>query len=210
MVRVHPLPLVGLAVRVAVAAVGRRVGVTAGDLAVVVAALGVAAVGVATVGVAGVAVAAVGVGRGGVTGVGVAGIGVAARLVAVAAFVVVATCARAGGGVAVTAVRVGVRIRVGIGVGVGIRVGVRVGVLLSIGTKAGGQRPAVVGVGVRVRVGVGIRRYDASNGFRDVADRGGEQVDHGDEGGRVAVAAGAVPGGLEDRVQALQAGVGMG
>lgn len=58
--------------------------------------------------------------------------------------------------------------------------------------------------------GVENGRYDAADGFRDIADRGCEQVDHGDEGGGAAVAAGPVAGGLEDRVQALQAGVGMG
>jgi len=33
--------------------------------------------------------------------------------------------------------------------------------------------------------------FDVSSGFEDVWERGGEQVDDGDEGGGVAIAAGA-------------------
>ena len=41
--------------------------------------------------------------------------------------------------------------------------------------------------------------------------RGGcDQVDHGDEGGGVSVSASPCPGGLEEAVQALHAGVAMG
>jgi len=53
------------------------------------------------------------------------------------------------------------------------------------------------------------RRFDALNGFCDVADGGCEQVDHGDKGAPVAVAAGPCPGGLEDTVEPFQASVGV-
>ena len=52
--------------------------------------------------------------------------------------------------------------------------------------------------------------FDVSSGFEDVWERGGEQVDDGDEGGGVALAAGACTCGLEDAVQAFKTGVGVG
>lgn len=51
--------------------------------------------------------------------------------------------------------------------------------------------------------------FDVSSGIADIAERCGDEVDHGDEGFRVSVAAGSCPGGLEKAVEAFQAGVGV-
>ncbi len=51
--------------------------------------------------------------------------------------------------------------------------------------------------------------FDVSNGIEEVSEGGCDQVDHGDEGGGVSVSASPCPGGLEEAVQALHAGVVM-
>ena len=51
---------------------------------------------------------------------------------------------------------------------------------------------------------------DVSNGFEEIAEWGGEQVDNGDVGCGVSVSSSTGPCGLEDAVQAFEAGVGVG
>ncbi len=51
---------------------------------------------------------------------------------------------------------------------------------------------------------------DESNGLEDVAEGCGDEVDHGDEGCCAGVAAGPRSGRLEEGVEALEAGVGVG
>lgn len=53
------------------------------------------------------------------------------------------------------------------------------------------------------------RLFDVSSGFEDVWERGGEQVDDGDVGCRVAVAAGTGAGGLEESVEGFEASIGV-
>jgi hypothetical protein len=54
------------------------------------------------------------------------------------------------------------------------------------------------------------RLLDVSNGFEEISEWGGEQVDDGDVGCGISVSSGTGPCGLEDAVQALEAGVGVG
>ena len=51
---------------------------------------------------------------------------------------------------------------------------------------------------------------DETNGLEDVAEGCGDEVDHGDEGCCAGVAAGPCSGRLEEGVEALEAGVGVG
>ena len=51
---------------------------------------------------------------------------------------------------------------------------------------------------------------DVSNGFEDIREWRGDQVDDGDVGFGVSIAPGARAGGLEDAVQAFEACVGVG
>ena len=52
--------------------------------------------------------------------------------------------------------------------------------------------------------------FDVSDGIEEISDGSRDQIDHGDEGGGVSVSASPCPGGLEEAVQALHAGVAMG
>jgi hypothetical protein len=54
------------------------------------------------------------------------------------------------------------------------------------------------------------RLLDVLNGIEEVLDWCGDQVDHGDEGGRVAVSTGPCSGRLKERVEAFDAGVIVG
>ena len=49
--------------------------------------------------------------------------------------------------------------------------------------------------------------FDASNGFEEIPEWGGDQVDHGREGCGIAIAPGASASRLEETVEALQSGV---
>ena len=49
--------------------------------------------------------------------------------------------------------------------------------------------------------------FDASNGFEEIPEWGGDQVDHGREGCGIAIAPGASSSRLEETVEALQSGV---
>jgi site-specific recombinase XerD len=63
---------------------------------------------------------------------------------------------------------------------------------------------------VYAEVDMEMRLLDVSSGFENIWERGSEQVDDGDVGSGVSVAAGTRPCGLEDAVQAFEAGVGVG
>src|SRR5512147_3285434 len=52
--------------------------------------------------------------------------------------------------------------------------------------------------------------FDVSSGLEEVSQGGGDEVDHGREGCSVAVAASACSGGLEQAVEAFEAGVAVG
>lgn len=51
---------------------------------------------------------------------------------------------------------------------------------------------------------------DVSRGFEDAAERCGDEVDHGDEGTGVSVAACPGASGLEDTVERLHASIAVG
>ena len=55
-----------------------------------------------------------------------------------------------------------------------------------------------------------MRLLDVSNGIEQVSERGGNQVDHGDEGCGVAVAPGPRSSRLEQTVHRFDAGVAVG
>ncbi len=55
-----------------------------------------------------------------------------------------------------------------------------------------------------------FRLFDVSSGIEKISEGGGDQVDHGDEGGGVAVAPCPGAGSLEQAVHGLHAGVGVG
>jgi len=54
------------------------------------------------------------------------------------------------------------------------------------------------------------RLFDVSNGIEEALDWGGDQVDHGDEGGGIAVSTGPCSGRLKETVEPFDAGVIVG
>ncbi len=70
--------------------------------------------------------------------------------------------------------------------------------------------PASAGSGLVSSSCIIIWFFDVSNGIEEVSEGSCDQVDHGDEGCGVSVSASPCPGGLEEAVQALHAGVVMG
>ena len=63
---------------------------------------------------------------------------------------------------------------------------------------------------VSLLAGIDLRLLDVSNGFEEIVEWGGEQVDDGDVGCGVSVSSSTGPCGLKDAVQAFEAGVGVG
>ncbi len=66
-----------------------------------------------------------------------------------------------------------------------------------------------VGLGLKGAI-INSRFFDVSNGIEEVSERGGDQVDHADEGGGVSVTACPCARGLEQAVEALHASVAVG
>ena len=54
------------------------------------------------------------------------------------------------------------------------------------------------------------RLLDVSNGFKEISEWGGEQIDDGNVGCSVSISSGTGPCGLEDAVQSFEAGIGVG
>ena len=55
-----------------------------------------------------------------------------------------------------------------------------------------------------------MRSFDVSSGLEEVFQRCGDEIDHGRESCGVTVATGSCPCGLEQAVEAFEAGVAVG